>query len=282
MTADPRGRWFRVYARQVRQHPKFRDLNVTQLGAWLTLRAEAELRDSACFADRAEAILVLRRRGTPRPAAMLDGLVALVLFDVEEDGRVTVHDRADHDRPNYPSDDPERVRERKREQRSRESHESVTSRDGESHDTRARVQPQPTANSQQPQPPELRVVGEDELSRDGADAYYEVTARFPSDNVLRWINRLSKKYTDALFGNVLSKVYLEDDDPRTLLSRTEERLKSIYFRQHRAEIQASQRAAEQAALDDVKRQHAMEWEPCGRCGVRRGAHRADHEWEPAA
>lgn len=96
--ADDRGRWFRVYARSLRQHPKFRDLSVVELGSWLALRAEAELRDGAVFADRDEAVLVLRRRKVPRPAAVMASLIEHRLFDEADDGVVSVHDRADHDR----------------------------------------------------------------------------------------------------------------------------------------------------------------------------------------
>lgn len=152
-----KGRWFRVYARQVEEHAKFAALSTVELGAWTVLRCAAELRDRAIIRDRAEAVLILKRRGTSRPGATLDRLIALALFDVDEAGRIHVHDRADHDRPQYPSDSPEQVAERKRRSRATEDgHEDVTSRDGDSHDTHADVQPQPpnpaSANSLQPQP----------------------------------------------------------------------------------------------------------------------------------
>ena len=92
-----KGRWFRVYPRQVGEHDKFRDLTAVELGAWTALRCEAELRDRAVIRDRAEAVLILRRRKVPRPTATLDRLVELRLFDVDEAGRIAVHDRADHD-----------------------------------------------------------------------------------------------------------------------------------------------------------------------------------------
>lgn len=158
-----KGRWFRVYALQVRDHDKFRSLTGLEIGAWTVLRAEAELRTGAVFADRAEAVLVLKRRKIPRPAAMLDRLVALALFDVDDRGRVAVHDRADHDRPFYPSDTPEQVAERKRQSR---NHEPVTNRDtngvtsGEDsgHDTHAGVlsskPPQPSETAYPPSQPD--------------------------------------------------------------------------------------------------------------------------------
>ena len=155
MSADPRGRWFRVYARQVRQHAKFREMSIVELGAWTALRAEAELRDGAMFADRDDALLVLRRRKTPKASAVLDRMIALRLFDVCEDGAICVHDRADHDRKEYPSDAPEEVAERQRRSRANKSgHESVTSRDGDSHDTPARGEPAEAAPASSTQPAE--------------------------------------------------------------------------------------------------------------------------------
>lgn len=110
MPVDPRGRWFRVYPRQVRQHNKFRDLSAVELGVWLAMRSECELRDSFVLADRAEALLILRRRRTPKPKEMLDTMLGLHLFDELDDGSIAVHDRDDHDRA--PSERPESVRER--------------------------------------------------------------------------------------------------------------------------------------------------------------------------
>ena len=113
MSTD-KGRWFRVYARQVREHPKFRDLSGLELGAWTALRAEAELRDRATFIDRDEAVLVLRRRGIPRPGAMLNRLLGLRLFDLSEDGAVVVHDREDHDRGDQPTEQQKHRRDHRR------------------------------------------------------------------------------------------------------------------------------------------------------------------------
>lgn len=92
-----KGRWYRVYPRQVEEHEKFADLTGVELGAWMALRSAAELRDRATIADRAEAVLVLKRRRVARPGAVLDRLIDLALFDVDGRGRITVHDRADHD-----------------------------------------------------------------------------------------------------------------------------------------------------------------------------------------
>jgi hypothetical protein len=151
-----KGRWYRIYARQVEEHDKFSDLTGVELGAWMALRSAAELRDKATIRDRAEAVLILKRRRIQKAGAVLDKLIGRGLFDVDDKGRITVHDRADHDRPQYPSDSPEAAAERKRRSRAKDDgHEDVPSRDGDGHDTHAGVQPQPpspaTANSLPPQ-----------------------------------------------------------------------------------------------------------------------------------
>lgn len=122
MAADPRGRWFRVYSRQVLQHDKFRDLSHAELGAWLDLRAAVDLIDEP-LADRTEAVLRLRRR-TKSPAKLLNRLIECRLIDVLDDGRLAIHDLDDHD-GRAPSDDPERIRERVA--RHRASRNGVTS-----------------------------------------------------------------------------------------------------------------------------------------------------------
>lgn len=63
--------------------------------------------------------------------------------------------------------------------------------------------------------------------KDAADAYYSITARFPSDTILDWLNRLGRVYGEELTATKLSAQYLEDSNRRTLLSRTEEALKSV-------------------------------------------------------
>src|SRR5207244_12122193 len=52
MAPDPRGRWFRISARQIRRHPKFRGMTLTELGAWLELRVAIELKDGYLLDDR--------------------------------------------------------------------------------------------------------------------------------------------------------------------------------------------------------------------------------------
>ena len=186
-----KGRWFRVYARQVREHEKFRPLSALELGAWTALRAEAELRDKAMFPDLEEAALVLKRRRCPNPKAMVQRMVMLRLFDVQDDGTLIVHDRADHDRPLYPSDSPEAVAERKRRSREKDAgHDPVTTRDDDGHDTHAGVQPQPTptasANSLPPQPTGAGLPAAD-------DSATEACAMFLSGG--RWLE--DREYVEA-------------------------------------------------------------------------------------
>lgn len=124
----------------------------------------------------------------------------------------------------------------------------------------------------------------DESAKDGADAYYSVTGRFPSDRVLSWINRLTKLYGDELFARLLSKCYLEDGNPRDLLGRVEERCKAIYHRQHKDEIKAESRRAEMEAIAEIRRQEAEAWQKCSDCGKLGREHSAsgEHKFTVAA
>lgn len=252
MTRDERGRWFRVYARQVRQHPKFRGLNMTQLGAWLTLRSEAELRDGAVFTDRAEAALMLKRRGCPRPAAMVDGLIALRLFDERDDGALEVHDRADHDRQTFPSDDPDAVKERVQRHRKRKRNEDVTSRnDSETTPVRA-----PSGAGADSSSVSDEGESEGESTPSGWDAvdsvvtWHDLTGRYPSEKVIEWLNRLSDAHPEEAICRVLAEQYAEDTNPGTLLSRTDNALKLDAHRREKAD-----KAAHEAFMRRLEEEH---------------------------
>lgn len=269
MTTDPRGRWFRVYARQIRQHPKFRDLNGLELGAWTALRSEAELRDSATFVDRADALLVLRRRRVPRPAAMLDKMVALGLFDVRDDGSIGVHDREDHDRPRYPSDDPDKVRERVQKHRDSRSNEpgndDETTRYENSNDTHVRA-PESGAGaaSDSLSDEEPSRAREDELPEgwdapDAIVAYHQITGRYPSDKVIEWLNRLSNDHPEEAIIRFLAEQYAENPNLGTLLSRTETALKLDLHRREKADQRA--RAQARAKAEEPYRQREREATP---------------------
>jgi hypothetical protein len=256
MTApDSRGRWFRVYARQVRQHPKFRDMTALELGAWTVLRSEAELRDGAQFLDRSEAVLILKRRHAPRAAALLDGLIERHLFDEHEDGSVHVHDREDHDRPKYPSDDPEKVRDRvakhraeKAEKRgNEEGNESVTNEET----TLARGPASGAgagAASSSASEPENETRAPDEAPTypwgepDTAVGYMSITGRYPSDGVLDWLDRLENDHPAEAIIAELARQHAENSNLGTLLSRTEKALKLDARRRQKADERARAKA----------------------------------------
>jgi hypothetical protein len=248
MKQDERGRWFRVYARQIRDHDKFRNLNVVELGAWTALRSEAELRDRAIIPDRAEAVLLLRRRRTPRPSSVFDRLVDLRLFDVDEDGRVTVHDRKDHDRPEYPSDDPEKVRERVRRHRQKgegnDSNEDGNDSLQNSNETHAGallgLGADSASNSDSEGGPGGLPEGWD--APDAIVAYHEVTHRYPSQAVTDWLNRMSDDHPEEAIAATLAKCYADDPNLGTLLSRTDAALKLDQHRRNKANQRARDKA----------------------------------------
>jgi len=240
MASDPRGRWFRVYARMVGHHRKFRDLSAVELGSWTALRSECELRDGHLLTDKADARLILRRRHVPAAAKVLDRLIELHLFDVAEDGSVSVHDREDHDRPPYPSDDPEKVRERVNRHRESKRNEDVTS-GNEKVTTPVRARSGAGAGD-----PSLSVPGEGSGERvpegwDNPDvvvAWNNITGRYPSDRVCDWLNRLSNDHPEEAIIRLLAEQWASEPNPRTLLSRTENELKLDAHRRNRAEESA--------------------------------------------
>lgn len=270
MTTDERGRWFRVYARSVRQHPKFRDLTGLELGAWTALRSEAELRDGAMFLDRADATIVLRRRRVPAPARMLDRLLGLCLFDENADGTITVHDRADHDRPKYPSDDPEKVKERVQKHRTeRVRNESgndteTTRYKNETTPTRARSGAGAVSDSVSDSEGGAGGVVTDGIPEgwdapDAIVAYNAVTGRWPSEKVIEWLNRMSNDHPEEAIAEFLAKCYADDPNLGTLLSRTDTALKLDMHRRNRADELARKKA--QAKAEAPHRQKEREATP---------------------
>lgn len=267
-TADPRGRWFRVYARQVRQHPKFRDLSLLEIGAWTALRAEAELRDGAVFPDRDEALLVLKRRSVARPGPLLDALVRNGLFDLRDDGSIAVHDREEHDRPKYPSDDPEKVKERVARHREAKGNEPgndpVTSPVTNGNESLARG-PAAGAGAGADSASSSEAVTETSRARepwdepDAATAYHQVTGRFPSERVMEWLNRLSDDHPEETISAELARQYAAEPNLGTLLSRTENELKLDAHRRAKADERA--RAKAQAAIEKPHREKEREATP---------------------
>lgn len=267
MTLDERGRWFRVYARSVRQHPKFRNMNLVELGAWLALRAEAELRDSAKFIDREEAALVLRRRGGTKCLAVVDQMIAGGLFDRLDDGGVTVHDRADHDRPKYPSDDPEKVKGRVKKHRESkgndEGNEPVTTRNESETIAHARA-PVSGAGADSDSLSEAAVASARETPEgwdapDAIVAYHDVTGRYPSEKVIDWLNRMSDDHPEEAIAQVMAEEYSADNNLGTLLSRTDNALKLDAHRRAKADERA--RAKAQAMAEAPHRKKEREATP---------------------
>lgn len=273
MTPDDRGRWFRIYARSIRQHRKFRNLNLVELGAWLALRSEAELRDSAAFMDREEAALVLRRRGGVKCAALVAQLIAFGLFDEREDGSVTVHDRADHDRPKAPSDDPEKVRERVNRHRSKRrndpsndaSNDGETTRYKEGNETRARAPESGAgAGAVSDSPSDSEGVQGESLPAGWNDPdlivyYHDLTQKYPSEGVITWLNRLADDHPEEAIIRCMGAEYAKDSNLGTLLSRTENAVKLDLHKRQRADEKA--RAAAQAKAEAPYRQREREATP---------------------
>lgn len=255
---DERGRWYRVYPRSIRQHRKFRNMNLVELGAWLALRSEAELRDGAAFVDRQEAALVLRRRGGTKCLGLVDQLIDSGLFDTDDEGAVTVHDRQDHDRPKYPSDDPEKVKERVTKHRqSKDRHESrnepvTTSNESGNEPTRAHSGAGADSVSvSEAEPPRAR---EPWMEPDAAVGYHEITGRFPSEKVMEWLNRLSDAHPEEAIIRVLGEQYAEDHNLGTLLSRTENALKLDAYRRSKTDERARSKAQAAAESEHRKRE----------------------------
>jgi hypothetical protein len=251
MTTDERGRWFRVYARSVRQHPKFKGMSLLDMGAWLALRSEAELRDKAKFLDREEAALVLRRRGGTRCMAQVDRMISAGLFDLLEDGGVTVHDREDHDRPKYPSDDPEKVKERVKKHRAEKAsnnsgNDDETTRYEEGNDTHARASESGAGADSDSSSDGEGVQGEGFVYPPGWDApdalvaYHDVTGRWPSDKVSDWLDRMANDHPEEAIAAELARQYASDPDILTLLSRTDAALKRDMHLRTRAAEKARQ------------------------------------------
>ena len=256
MTDTDRGRWFRVYARSVEEHDKFRHLSAIELGAWTALRSAAELRDRAVIRDRAEAVLILRRRKVARPSSVLDRLVELRLFDQDDAGRITVHDRADHDRPKAPSDDPDEVRKRVRRHRESKGNESGNDHEtsGNEFVTEARA-PAPNAGAGAASDstsdseggpggfePEPLTVPEGWDAVDAVVAYHATTGRYPSDGVIEWLNRMSNDHPEEAIAQVLAEQYAENPNLGTLMSRTENALKLDAHRRQKADERARAKA----------------------------------------
>lgn len=237
---DDRGRWFRVYPRMVKQHAKFRDLSGVELGAWTALRSECELRDGAAIDDQADAVLVLRRRRIPRPRAVLEGLVERRLFDVTSEGKLIVHDRDDHDRQKYPSDDRDKVSERQRKSRASRAR----------HDTHAggqQAEPAP-ALSQQPAAPAARVglPSEDDSATAACRKFLNGGTWLSNDEYVAAWDDMDRRFTREWVQSEIDPAFAE-------LFAAKPKVRP-WDLQHRVEF----RCAERVRLEDRRRERTQE------------------------
>lgn len=94
---------------------------------------------------------------------------------------------------------------------------------------------------------------EDALQADAIDAYYRLTVSFPAGKVLAWLEDLIRDFGDAAVSDALAIEVGISDDRRTLLSRTQDRLRAG---DHQAakEREARERAA---AAAERERMEAM-------------------------
>lgn len=94
---------------------------------------------------------------------------------------------------------------------------------------------------------------DDAIQADAIDAYYRLTVSFPAGKVLAWLNDLIRDFGDAAVSEALAAEVAISDDRRTLLSRTQDRLRAG---DHQAakEREARERAA---AAAERERMEAM-------------------------
>ena len=311
---DDRGRWFRVYARSIEDHPKFRPLSGVELGAWTALRAAAELRDRAVFVDRDEAVLVLKRRKIARPGSVLDALIRARLFDEDDEGRIHVHDRADHDRSEL---SPEQQTHRRNHRRAEPTPgcefclaerwdrsigayggwtpvdvggdvDYSTSVDG-GLPQHAEAAP---ANSTQPAAPATTPLAL--IDNDEPDGYIEacrLLTYFPrNDDFRAEMTALDQEFgaeqvVDVL-GQVHSQAVLDGKrlKPFELKNAAASVLAERRHRHEKAAAAARSKRVQQQMADDIARQEREAWEKCGACHEPRRVHGSatGHEFEVAA
>lgn len=86
---------------------------------------------------------------------------------------------------------------------------------------------------------------------DAVDAFYRLTLAFPAGKTLAWLNDLTRDFGDAATAAALTAEVAISDDRRTLLSRTQDRLRAG---EHQAakEREARERAAAAAERDRIE------------------------------
>lgn len=86
---------------------------------------------------------------------------------------------------------------------------------------------------------------------DHLDAWYRLTASWPSAKVLPWLNELAANHGPVRLSAALAEEIAIDDDRRSLLSRTQTRLEASAHaaEKTRRKAEADQAAAERARID---------------------------------
>jgi hypothetical protein len=83
--------------------------------------------------------------------------------------------------------------------------------------------------------PSLAETSQAEPAREDAlDTYYALTLRYPAGRVKEWLSEIAAEFGHREAGQALAKEYIASNDVRTLLSRTEARLRS---EAHHAELE---------------------------------------------
>lgn len=77
-----------------------------------------------------------------------------------------------------------------------------------------------------PSTPSTPVEASDAIKADAIDAYYRLTVSFPAGKVLTWLEDLIRDFGDAAVSDALAIEVGVSDDRRTLLSRTQDRLRA--------------------------------------------------------
>lgn len=103
----------------------------------------------------------------------------------------------------------------------------------------------------QPATPATPASQEDASQADAIDAYYRLTVSFPAGKVLAWLEDLIRDFGDAAVSDALAIEVGINDDRRTLLSRTQDRLRAG---DHQAakEREARERAAAAASKAEAE------------------------------
>lgn len=157
--------------------------------------------------------------------------------------------------------------------RKRRDANGAATEDVTAHDTDARLRQavggRPKAEGGKQSPPTI-----DASQADAIDAYYRLTVSFPAGKVLAWLEDLIRDFGDAAVSDALAIEVGISDDRRTLLSRTQDRLRAgdhqaakereareraaaAAERERMAAMPEEQRAANLKRLGDMLRQSGV-------------------------